>query len=265
MIGEERFVEWEAGLNQEAVRQAHALNCAEGGAEGAGLERPHPPSLCATIRAASSSVKTSRIDVDYGRLGGFFILFFADEGAAGAFDDGAVDGDFRDVFAGGEFVHQVEHGALEEGAEGAGAGAFFDRFLGEGAEGIFCEGEGDSFHGKEFGVLLGQCVLSRGENFDQFVFGQFLEDCADGESSDEFRDHAEAEEVFGFNKLKVFTLGLMSGGVGEAHGFSSATTLDDLVEAYEGSATNEEDSFGIDLNVFLMGMLPSALWRDVAN
>jgi hypothetical protein len=41
--------------------------------------------------------------------------------------------------------------------------------------------------------------------------------------------------------------------------------LDDLVEPDKCAATNEKNLFGVDLNVFLVRMLASALRRDITT
>ena len=58
-----------------------------------------------------------------GRSGGVFFLLAAEDGGFFAFDDGTVQGHFRDVFAAGAVEHHIEHDPLDHGAEGAGAGA----------------------------------------------------------------------------------------------------------------------------------------------
>ena len=63
-------------------------------------------------------------------LGGFLVLLAADERGFLAVDDRAIDGDFENVFAGGEIVHEIEHDFLENGPKRARSGAFADRLLG---------------------------------------------------------------------------------------------------------------------------------------
>src|SRR5215470_4928417 len=51
----------------------------------------------------------------------------------------------------------------------------------------------------------------------------------------------------------------------EAKGTASSALFDDLLEAYEGAAADEEDVGGIDGGKFLMGMLAATLRRNVGD
>ena len=98
--------------------------------------------------------------------GGFFLgdfrRFFV-------FDDLFCNGYGGHFGARGDVIHDVEHDAFEDGSEGACAGAAFDGFVGEGAEGIVCDGEFDTVHGELFAVLFEEGVAWLGEDFDEFI------------------------------------------------------------------------------------------------
>ena len=52
---------------------------------------------------------------------------------------------------------------------------------------------------------------------------------------------------------------------GETDGLVPLTAFDDLFEPVEGAAADEQDVFGVDLNELLVGVLASALRRDVRD
>src|SRR5438477_595245 len=51
----------------------------------------------------------------------------------------------------------------------------------------------------------------------------------------------------------------------EAHHFLANPFLNNFIETDECAAANEQNFLGIDLNVFLMWMFASALWRNIAR
>jgi len=86
---------------------------------------------------------------------------------------------------------------------------------------------------------------------------------------DELRDHPEGKQVLGFYGGEGLQLlgtmeSLLLTGM-EPQRLSTGPALDDLVEADEGPSADEEDVLRVKLDVFLMGMLAAALWRDVAG
>src|SRR5260370_30476268 len=88
------------------------------------------------------------------RLRGGLVLFLANEGKLSAFDDGAIDRHFGDVFAARDVVHDIEHDPLEHRAQRARAGSFCDRLRCESTERVFCYGEPYAFHREKLGILL---------------------------------------------------------------------------------------------------------------
>ena len=117
--------------------------------------------------------------------------------------------------------------------------------------------------------MFGHRVFWLGEHGDQLVFVEFLECCHYWKASDEFRDEAEADEIFRFHHLEGFgAVGFVCGcrnrGI-ESHGAPAESALDDFFETHEGTAADEKNLLGVDLNVFLLWVLASALGWDIAD
>src|SRR5207249_10650400 len=90
----------------------------------------------------------------------------------------------------------------------------------------------------------------------------------DRQTADEFWNHAERQQVFRFHPSHRFAgqrrLHLQS-WTAKTHHFLADTFLHDFVEADKCAAANEQNFFGINLDVFLVRMLAPALWRNVAG
>src|SRR6185503_10887734 len=85
-------------------------------------------------------------------------------------------------------------------------------------------------------------------------------------------DDAELQQVLGLHELEELAdllLALAGAGVGvaaaEADRLLADALLDDLLEAGEGAAADEEDLRRVDLQELLLRMLAAALRRDVAR
>ena len=77
------------------------------------------------------------------------------------------------------------------------------------------------------------------------------------------------EEVFRldfFQDVHGRIVEVFLGGVRvETEGVAAEAAADHVFEADERTADDEEDFLGVDLDVFLLGMLAATLRRDVAN
>src|SRR6185503_8123124 len=87
-----------------------------------------------------------------------------------------------------------------------------------------------------------------------------------GQAADEFRNEAVLDEVFRLHVMEQ--VAAMRAQVDRAHigGEADAALLraveDDLLEAGEGAAADEENVRRVDLQEFLLGVLAAALRRD---
>jgi hypothetical protein len=90
-----------------------------------------------------------------------------------------------------------------------------------------------------------------------------------GQAADELGDHAELHEVVRMELREqgpeVLRPARLDVGA-EAQGVLGDAALDDLVEAHEGPAADEEDVGRVDAQVFLLRVLAAALraarWRS---
>ena len=101
--------------------------------------------------------------------------FFTHDGRLFTFDDGAVDRNGLDVVASWDFIHDIEHDFLEDGAQGAGSCASLQGFLGKRLESVLGDLEFDAIHGNQLGILLDQCVFGLSEDLDQLFGGEFAQ------------------------------------------------------------------------------------------
>ena len=84
----------------------------------------------------------------------------------------------------------------------------------------------------------------------------------------ELGDQAELQQVFGQDVLQhladvLLLLGL--DGCAEAQHLLARAAFNDLVDAREGPAADEEDVGGVDLEALLLGVLAAALGRHVGD
>jgi hypothetical protein len=85
---------------------------------------------------------------------------------------------------------------------------------------------------------------------------------------DELRDHSEAEQIFRLDvPHRLLGERFFDRDVGaiETHRAFPDALLHDLVQADEGTAADEQNFLGVNLNVFLMRVLPSALRWNIAR
>src|SRR5690606_26602263 len=112
-----------------------------------------------------------------------------------------------------------------------------------------------------------QRVLRLRENGNQFVLGQLPQGGNDRQAADEFRDQAEVKQVFRLGEVQDIARGglhLLVRAV-EAERAAAQAALDDVLQADESTAADEEDFLRIHLDVLLLGVLAASLRRHVAD
>ena len=130
------------------------------------------------------------------------------------------------------------------------------------AEGAPRELELHPVHLEEALVLLHERVLRLGEDVDESVLVQLVQGGEDRETVDELGDEPELEQVFRLHLLEqlaelVVLLALDVGA--EAERRLPDAALDDLLEAYEGAAADEQDGAGrVDLQEVLLRVLATS-------
>src|SRR5438093_2500816 len=187
-------------------------------------------------------------------------------------DDLGVDDDLLDVAARRDVEHDVEQDVLDHGPQAACAGLELERVLGGRLERVLGEDELDLIERQELLVLLDDRVLRLGQDLHQGFFGQRVDRDDDRQAADELRDQAVLEEVVGddvLQELGLLALALLFSSDDrrpEAERFLGADAVaDDLVQALERAAADEQDVRGVDLDEVLVRVLAPALWRRVGD
>src|SRR6185437_12471898 len=123
----------------------------------------------------------------------------------------------------------------------------------------------DVLHVEQLGVLLHQRVLRFDEDLHQRRLVEVEEGRDHRQAADEFGDEAEFQQVLGFAMLENLT-GLALVGRGdmsaEAHRLALHAVGNDLFQARERAAADEQYIGRVDLQEFLLRMLAAALRRD---
>src|SRR6516162_3057674 len=111
-------------------------------------------------------------------------------------------------------------------------------------------------------ILLHQRILRLGQNELERCLVEILKCRHDRKPADQFRDQAVLEQVFRLDVAEDLALLSILGRydiTAEADRARPAARRNDLLEASEGTATDEQDVGRIDLQVFLLRMLAAAL------
>src|SRR5690606_13460284 len=115
------------------------------------------------------------------------------------------------------------------------------------------------------GVLLGEGVLRLGEDPHQGLVIEVFHGRHHGEAPDELGDESVLHEVLGEDlaqQLRRPAVGLGSDLGAKTHSPLPDAGRDDVLEAPEGPATDEEDVRGVELDEFLVRVLAPTLRRD---
>src|SRR5262245_54386850 len=190
-------------------------------------------------------------------------------GLAVAEDDGLVHDHLGDVLEGRQVVHDVEQDVLEDRPQAPRAGLAVHGLAGDGPQAVLAQLEVDVLHLEEPRILLRQRVAGLGQDRDQGFLVELLERRDHRQAADELRDQAELDEVLGLDVLEeVGALRPLGGHPhlgGKADAAARAPLFDDLLEAGEGAAADEEDVGRVDLQELLLRVLAAALRRHRGN
>src|SRR5829696_3448597 len=170
-----------------------------------------------------------------------------------------------DVAAGGQLELHVEQCLLEDRAQTARAGLAVDRLVGDRLERLVGEDELDVVELEEALELLDQRVLGLGEDLDQVVLRELVDDRQDRKTADELGDQAVLHEVLGEHLLEGLAgvLVVLRGDLGpEADALVADPPLDDLVQVGERAAADEQDVRRVDRQELLVRVLAATLRRD---
>src|SRR6266511_3535905 len=198
-------------------------------------------------------------------LGGLFLLAPRNQrGVHTGQDDPLVDHALGDVLPGGELVHDVEEHLLQDGPQSPRAGASKHALIGDRLQSVVAEFQLDPVELEELLVLLDERVLRLGEDIDQGLPVEVVHIRDDRQASDELGDQPVLQQIFGQDVAEDLAeiLLLQAPDVGtEADALAAHAALDDPLQAREGTAADEQDVRGVDLDELLVRMLPAALRR----
>src|SRR6185295_18143035 len=184
------------------------------------------------------------------------------QGPGPAFDHFSVNGDFLDPPEIRQLEHGVEQDALHDRAQAPGARLALDGLLGDRRQGVVGERERHVLHLEQALVLLEQGVLRLSQDLYEGFLVQVFQRRDDRQAADEFRNKPELYKVFWLAALKNLAgapiLRIDHRGV-EADRGAAAAVGNQLVEAREGAAADEQHVGGVDLQEFLLWMLAAAL------
>src|SRR4051794_24888133 len=169
-----------------------------------------------------------------------------------------------DVLARGQLEHHVEQRVLDDRPEPAGPRLTVERLVRDRPERVLGEVEVDVVVVEEPLVLLRERVLRLGQDLHEVVALQLVDCAQHRQAADELRDQPEVQEVLRHDageQLGALRVALRRDLAAEADGVLADALRDDLVEAGERAAADEEDVRRVDREELLVRMLPPALRR----
>src|SRR5262249_51765045 len=122
-------------------------------------------------------------------------------------------------------------------------------------------------HREQLLILLRQRVARACEDGDQIFFGQIVERRDDRQATDELRDQAVFDEIFRFDLLEHLADWLLLFGLdrrAEADAALADAPSDQMIEADERAAADEEDVRGVDLHILLLRIFLRSARSDAA-
>src|SRR5579875_171739 len=167
-------------------------------------------------------------------------------------------------------IHQVKHQIFKDHAETACPKLALNRLLCDRPQRTLGESQFDILIFEQPLVLANKSILRLGQNFNQRLLIQVAQDADYGQSSHKLRNQSVANQI---DRLDLFQqLDIAASGQGllgffgnvEPQGLLSDAPFDDFFEADERPTADEKNIRRINRGKFLMGVLPSALWRNVS-
>jgi len=167
-----------------------------------------------------------------------------------------------------QIEHDVEHHVLHDRPQAAGARLLAHRLAGDRVQGLVGELQLAVLQAEHLLILLDERVLRLLENFHERMLVERLQRGDHRQPPHQFGDQAELEDVVRVDLRQQFGqvgVGTQAGGLAEADRPLPEPPRDDLLDAHERPAANEEDVRSVDLDVLLLGMLASPLRRHVGH
>src|SRR6266478_4537012 len=180
------------------------------------------------------------------------------------------NGHLAHVIAARQLEHDLGHQLFEDGAQAPGTGAALHRLGRNRLERLLLQREAHVLEIEQLLVLLGQRVLGLGEDPDQRFLIERVERHGDRQAADELGYQPVAQQVVRLDVHEGILLQLLGDAFGDlffckADLAPARAGFDDLLEPVERAAANEQDVFGVDLDVFLLRMLAATLRRHARH
>ena len=155
-----------------------------------------------------------------------------------------------------QVVHDVEQHLLQDRPQAARARLARQRLARDGAQRLLAHLELDALHAEHLLVLLDERVLGLDEDLDERRLVEFVQRGRDRQPPDEFGNQPELDEILRLRAAQeqrdalavVRTRDLGA----EADAGLGRALADDLLQAVEGAAADEEDVRGVDLHELLV-------------
>ncbi len=116
--------------------------------------------------------------------------------------------------------------------------------------------------------LFDQRVLGLFEHLHQALYAEWLEVADDGQATHQLGDQTELHHIFDLNLGNQLSVGLFvqtASTISKTQRLVTEPITNDLFDADERSANDEQDVAGVQLNVLLLGMFTSALRWNIGN
>src|SRR5438105_2383846 len=178
-------------------------------------------------------------------------------------DDAAFDLRSR-----GDFEHRVEQCLFDDRLQRPRASPAQQRELGDRVERPLLEDELHVVQREELLVLLDERVLGLGEDAHDVLLVEVVQGDDDRQAADELRDEAVLQEVLRLEVLQGLGDDLLLGPVvrrAKSDRPPPDALLDDLLEAVESAAADEQDVGRVDLDEILVRVLAPALRGDIGH
>src|SRR5690606_2046461 len=144
----------------------------------------------------------------------------------------------------------------------------FQRLARDRVQRALCELELYAIHLEQLLKLLRQAVLRRRQDVDQRVFGELVQRRQHRQTPDELWDQPKLQQVFGLHLRQEFAelhfFAPFDVGA-EAQARLTQPALDDLIQADERPAADEQDVARVDLQEVLLRVLTATLRRHVGD
>ena len=142
--------------------------------------------------------------------------------------------------------------------------------MGDSTQGSIRKGQFSAVHSQQLFVLAHNAVFRLGQNTDQRFLVQRVQHRHNRQTTDQLRNQAKLDQIVRFHFAQQLLTGFLAVQVGaqlatKAEGALVGTGLDQLFQAVKGTAADEQDVLGVDLDEFLLRMFAAAVGRHIAD